>query len=118
MADTQEYTLVAFHDRFSDALIARDREVRTQPAEIKDRDGDGRWKPPLRLHRAAHDSAEPYLQEVRPGVVEPAAQADRRAVEYAMPSRDMVVGSTSSRATCWGRTSASPTMARWWFYGL
>ena len=96
MADTQEYSAVAFpRDRFSEELIAELQEFAPSQVEISDRDGDGRTEViighvyierrmiPLNL----------YLQEAFDvGTADPAAkvQIERAVVEYGNAIKDLV----------------------------
>ena len=96
MADTQEYTLVAFpRDRFSDELIAEIEKFAPSQLEISDRDGDGQMEVILK-HVYIERRMIPlniYLQEAFDmGVTEPAAQAqiERAVVEYGNAIKDMV----------------------------
>ena len=96
MADTQEYTLVAFpRDRFSDELIAEIEKFAPSQLEISDRDGDGQMEVIIK-HVYIERRMIPlniYLQEAFDmGVTEPAAQAqiERAVVEYGNAIKDMV----------------------------
>ncbi|MDB5884466.1 MAG: Isocitrate dehydrogenase kinasephosphatase [Polaromonas sp.] len=96
MADTQEYTLVAFpRDRFSDELIAEIRKFAPSQLEISDRDGDGQMEVIIQ-HVYIERRMIPlniYLQEAfDAGVAEPAGrdQIERAVVEYGNAIKDMV----------------------------
>ena len=96
MADTQEYTLVAFpRDRFSDELIAEIEKFAPSQLEISDRDGDGQMEVII-THVYNERRMIPlniYLQEAFDmGVNEPAAKAQisRAVVEYGNAIKDMV----------------------------
>ena len=96
MADTQEYTLVAFpRDRFSDELIAEIEKFAPSQLEISDRDGDGQTEVIIK-HVYIERRMIPlniYLQEAFDlGVDEPAgaAQIERAVVEYGNAIKDMV----------------------------
>jgi len=96
MADTQEYTLVAFpRSRFSDELIAEIEKFAPSQLEISDRDGDGQMEVILK-HVYIERRMIPlniYLQEAFDfGVAEPAGrdQIERAVVEYGNAIKDMV----------------------------
>ncbi|MCJ7799033.1 MAG: bifunctional isocitrate dehydrogenase kinase/phosphatase, partial [Polaromonas sp.] len=96
MADTQEYSEVAFpRDRFSDALIAEIEKFAPSQLEISDRDGDGQMEVVIK-HVYIERRMIPlniYLQEAFDmGVAEPAAQAqiERAVVEYGNAIKDLV----------------------------
>ena len=96
MADTQEYTLVAFpRDRFSDALIAEIEKFAPSQLEISDRDGDGRVEVIIQ-HVYIERRMIPlniYLQEAFDlGADQPAgaAQIERAVVEYGNAIKDLV----------------------------
>ena len=96
MADTQEYTLVAFpRERFGDELIAEIEKFAPSQLEVSDRDGDGQMEVIIR-HVYIERRMIPlnlYLQEAFDmGVAEPAARAQigRAVVEYGNAIKDMV----------------------------
>ncbi|MDD5324466.1 MAG: bifunctional isocitrate dehydrogenase kinase/phosphatase [Polaromonas sp.] len=96
MADTQEYTLVAFpRDRFDDELIAEIEEFAPSQLEISDRDGDGQLEVIIK-HVYIERRMIPlniYLQEAfDAGVDEPAAkgQIERAVIEYGNAIKDLV----------------------------
>ena len=96
MADTQEYTLVAFpRDRFSDALIDEIEKFAPSQLEISDRDGDGQTEVIIK-HLYIERRMIPlniYLQEAFDlGVDQPAgaAQIERAVVEYGNAIKDLV----------------------------
>ena len=96
MADTQEYTLVAFpRDRFSDELIAEIEKFAPSQLEISDRDGDGRLEVIIN-HVYIERRMIPlniYLQEAFDlGADQPAgaAQIERAVVEYGNAIKDLV----------------------------
>ncbi|MFZ3139546.1 bifunctional isocitrate dehydrogenase kinase/phosphatase [Polaromonas sp.] len=96
MADTQEYTLVAFpRERFSDELIAEIEKFAPSQLEISDRDGDGQMEVIIK-HVYIERRMIPlniYLQEAfDQGVTEPAAkdQIERAVVEYGNAIKDLV----------------------------
>ena len=96
MADTQEYTLVAFpRDRFSDALIAEIEKFAPSQLEISDRDGDGRVEVII-AHVYIERRMIPlniYLQEAFDlGADQPAgaAQIERAVIEYGNAIKDLV----------------------------
>jgi len=96
MADTQEYTLVAFpRDRFSDELIAEIEKFAPSQLEISDRDGDGQMEVIIK-HVYIERRMIPlniYLQEAFDlGVDEPAGQAqiERAVIEYGNALKDLV----------------------------
>ena len=96
MADTQEYTLVAFpRSRFSDELIAEIEKFAPSQLEISDRDGDGQMEVIIK-HVYIERRMIPlniYLQEAFDfGAAEPAgkAQIERAVVEYGNAIKDMV----------------------------
>lgn len=116
MADTLEYSEVAFpRDRFDDALIA-EIEVRPSQLEISDRDGDGQTEVIIK-HLYIERRMIPlniYLQEA----LIPASPTRARASRWSTASSNTAMPSrtswrpTSSLATCCGRTSASRATAR------
>ena len=96
MADTQEYSEVAFpRDRFDDALIAEIEKFAPSQLEISDRDGDGQMEVVIK-HVYIERRMIPlniYLQEAFDfGVAEPAAhyQIERAVVEYGNAIKDLV----------------------------
>ena len=96
MADTQEYSEVAFpRERFDDALIAEIEKFAPSQLEISDRDGDGRMEVIIK-HVYIERRMIPlniYLQEaLAAGVAEPAvkSQIERAVVEYGNAIRDLV----------------------------
>ncbi|MEO7160820.1 MAG: bifunctional isocitrate dehydrogenase kinase/phosphatase [Polaromonas sp.] len=96
MADTQEYSEVAFpRDRFDDELIAEIEKFAPSQLEISDRDRDGQLEVIIK-HVYIERRMIPlniYLQEAfDAGVTEPAAkgQIERAVVEYGNAIKDMV----------------------------
>ena len=96
MADTQEYSEVAFpRDRFDDELIAELEKFAPSQLEISDRDGDGQMEVIIK-HVYIERRMIPlniYLQEAFDvGVTEPAAQdqIERAVVEYGNAIKDLV----------------------------
>jgi isocitrate dehydrogenase kinase/phosphatase len=96
MADTQEYSEVAFpRDRFDDELIAEIEKFAPSQLEISDRDGDGEMEVIIK-HVYIERRMIPlniYLQEAFDfGVTEPAAkdQIERAVVEYGNAIKDLV----------------------------
>ena len=96
MADTQEYTLVAFpRERFSDELIAEIEKFAPSQLEVSDRDGDGQMEVIIK-HVYIERRMIPlniYLQEAFDfGVAEPAGrgQIERAVVEYGNAIKDLV----------------------------
>ena len=96
MADTQEYSEVAFpRDRFDDELIAEIEKFAPSQLEISDRDGDGQMEVIIK-HVYIERRMIPlniYLQEAFDfGVAEPAArdQIERAVVEYGNAIKDLV----------------------------
>ena len=96
MADTQEYSEVAFpRARFDDSLIAEIEKFAPSQLEISDRDGDGNIEVIIK-HVYIERRMIPlniYLQEAfDTGVDEPAAKAqiERAVVEYGNAIKDMV----------------------------
>jgi isocitrate dehydrogenase kinase/phosphatase len=96
MADTQEYSEVAFpRERFDDELIAEIEKFAPSQLEISDRDGDGHIEVIIK-HVYIERRMIPlniYLQEAfDTGVDEPAAKAqiERAVVEYGNAIKDMV----------------------------
>ena len=96
MADTQEYSEVAFpRDRFDDELIAEIEKFAPSQLEISDRDGDGKVEVIIK-HVYIERRMIPlniYLQEAfDAGVQEPAAkeQIERAVVEYGNAIKDLV----------------------------
>ena len=96
MADTQEYSEVAFpRERFDDELIAEIEKFAPSQLEISDRDGDGNVEVIIK-HVYIERRMIPlniYLQEAFDvGVEEPAAQAqiERAVVEYGNAIKDLV----------------------------
>ncbi|MDO8387022.1 MAG: bifunctional isocitrate dehydrogenase kinase/phosphatase, partial [Polaromonas sp.] len=96
MADTQEYSEVAFpRDRFDDSLIAEIEKFAPSQLEISDRDGDGQQEVIIK-HVYIERRMIPlniYLQEAfDAGVDEPFArgQIERAVVEYGNAIKDMV----------------------------
>lgn len=96
MADTLEYSLVAFpRDRFEDALIAEIEHFAPSLLEISDRDGDGRSEViirhlyierrmiPLNLHLQEALEAAPHDAQAQ-------AQLTRSVVEYGNAIKDLV----------------------------
>lgn len=96
MADTQEYSEVAFpRERFDDELIAEIEKFAPSQLEISDRDGDGATEVIIK-HVYIERRMIPlniYLQEAfDAGVKEPAAQdqIERAVVEYGNAIKDLV----------------------------
>ena len=96
MADTQEYSEVAFpRERFDDELIAEIEKFADSQLEISDRDGDGQVEVIIK-HVYIERRMIPlniYLQEAFDvGVEEPAAkqQISRAVVEYGNAIKDLV----------------------------
>ena len=96
MADTQEYSNVAFpRARFADDLIAEIEKFAPSQLEISDRDGDGQMEVIIK-HVYIERRMIPlnlYLQEAfDAGVDEPAAQQQiaRAVVEYGNAIKDLV----------------------------
>lgn len=96
MADTQEYSEVAFpRARFDDELIAELQKFAPSQLEISDRDGDGNTEVIIK-HVYIERRMIPlniYLQEaLDAGVAEPAAkdQIERAVVEYGNAIKDLV----------------------------
>lgn len=96
MADTQEYSEVAFpRERFDDELIAEIEKFAPSQLEISDRDGDGQLEVIIK-HVYIERRMIPlniYLQEAFDvGVQEPAASAqiERAVVEYGNAIKDLV----------------------------
>ena len=96
MADTQEYSEVAFpRARFDDELIAEIEKFAPSQLEVSDRDGDGNVEVIIK-HVYIERRMIPlniYLQEAFDvGVEEPAAQAqiERAVVEYGNAIKDLV----------------------------
>jgi isocitrate dehydrogenase kinase/phosphatase len=117
MADTQEYSEVAFpRERFSDELIAEIEKFAPSQLEISDRDGDGQTEVIIK-HVYIERRMIPlniYLQEAfDAGMHEPApgTRSSAPSSNTATPSRTWWPP-TSSPATCCGRTSASRATAR------
>ena len=96
MADTLEYSLVAFpRERFDDALIAEIEKFAPSQLEISDRDGDGRTEVII-SHLYIERRMIPlnlYLQEALeagPGDARAQAQLARSVVEYGNAIKDLV----------------------------
>lgn len=96
MADTQEYSEVAFpRERFDDALIAEIEKFAPSQLEISDRDGDGQMEVIIK-HVYIERRMIPlniYLQEAfDAGLDQPAAQAQiaRAVIEYGNAIKDLV----------------------------
>jgi isocitrate dehydrogenase kinase/phosphatase len=96
MADTQEYSEVAFpRERFSDELIAEIEKFAPSQLEISDRDGDGQTEVIIK-HVYIERRMIPlniYLQEAfDAGMHEPGArdQIERAVVEYGNAIKDLV----------------------------
>ena len=96
MADTQEYSAVAFpRERFDDELIAEIEKFAPSQLEISDRDGDGQTEVIIK-HVYIERRMIPlniYLQEAfDTGVEEPFAksQIERAVVEYGNAIKDLV----------------------------
>ena len=96
MADTQEYSEVAFpRARFDDELIAEIEKFAPSQLEISDRDGDGQMEVIIK-HVYIERRMIPlniYLQEAfDAGVTEPVAkdQIERAVVEYGNAIKDLV----------------------------
>ncbi|MDB5742371.1 MAG: Isocitrate dehydrogenase kinasephosphatase [Polaromonas sp.] len=96
MADTQEYSEVAFpRDRFDDELIAEIEKFAPSQLEISDRDGDGQMEVVIK-HVYIERRMIPlniYLQEAFDlGVAEPFAQGqiERSVLEYGNAIKDLV----------------------------
>ena len=96
MADTQEYSEVAFpRERFDDELIAEIEKFAPSQLEVSDRDGDGHMEVIIK-HVYIERRMIPlniYLQEAFDvGVEEPTAkeQIERAVVEYGNAIKDLV----------------------------
>ena len=96
MADTLEYSLVAFpRDRFSDELIEEIRRHAPSQLEISDRDGDGQQEVII-SHLYIERRMIPlnlYLQEaLETGLADPRArqQMERSVIEYGNAIKDLV----------------------------
>ncbi len=96
MADTQEYSEVAFpRERFDDELIAEIEKFAPSQLEVSDRDGDGKVEVIIK-HVYIERRMIPlniYLQEAfDAGVEEPVAkeQIERAVVEYGNAIKDLV----------------------------
>ena len=96
MADTLEYSLVAFpRDRFSDELIEEIRRHAPSQLEISDRDGDGQTEVIIK-HLYIERRMVPlniYLQEaLETGLADPRArqQMERSVIEYGNAIKDLV----------------------------
>lgn len=96
MADTMEYSLVAFpRERFSDALLAELLAHASEQIEVSDRDGDGRQEVIIR-HLYIERRLVPlnlYLQECfDAGLEQPRARAnmERCVIEYGNAIKDLV----------------------------
>jgi isocitrate dehydrogenase kinase/phosphatase len=96
MADTLEYSLVAFpRERFDDALIAEIEQFAPSQLEISDRDGDGQQEVII-AHLYIERRMIPlnlYLQEAfDAGAGDPRAreQLQRSVIEYGNAIKDMV----------------------------
>jgi isocitrate dehydrogenase kinase/phosphatase len=96
MADTQEYSEVAFpRDRFDDSLIAEIEKFAPSQLEISDRDGDGHTEVIIK-HVYIERRMIPlniYLQEAFDAGAEDAfgkSQIERAVVEYGNAIKDMV----------------------------
>ncbi len=96
MADTLEYSLVAFpRSRFSDELIAEIQKYAPSQIEISDRDGDGQTEVIIR-HLYIERRMVPlnlYLQEAfDAGLQDPAAyqQMERSVIDYGNAIKDLV----------------------------
>ena len=96
MADTLEYSLVAFpRDRFDAALVAEIEKFAPSQLEISDRDGDGRTEVII-SHLYIERRMIPlnlYLQEALeagPGDARAQAQLARSIVEYGNAIKDLV----------------------------
>ena len=95
MADTMEYSLVAFpRERFDDALIAELRQHADGQLEISDRDGDGQVEVII-SHLYIERRLIPlniFLQECLPEADDPARRAalERAVVEYGNAIKDLV----------------------------
>ena len=96
MADTLEYSLVAFpRDRFSDELIEEIRRHAPSQLEISDRDGDGQQEVII-SHQNIERRMIPlnlYLQEaLETGLADPRArqQMERSVIEYGNAIKDLV----------------------------
>jgi len=96
MADTMEYSLVAFpRERFSDALLAELLAHAPEQIEVSDRDGDGQQEVIIR-HLYIERRLVPlnlYLQECfDAGLEQPRARAnmERCVIEYGNAIKDLV----------------------------
>ncbi|MBB2778143.1 UNVERIFIED_ORG: isocitrate dehydrogenase kinase/phosphatase [Comamonas terrigena] len=96
MADTMEYSLVAFpRERFSDALLAELLAYAPEQIEVSDRDGDGQQEVIIR-HLYIERRLVPlnlYLQECfDAGLEQPRARAnmERCVIEYGNAIKDLV----------------------------
>ncbi|WP_368924157.1 bifunctional isocitrate dehydrogenase kinase/phosphatase [Comamonas aquatica] len=96
MADTMEYSLVAFpRERFSDALVAELLAHAPEQIEVSDRDGDGQQEVIIR-HLYIERRLVPlnlYLQECfDAGLEQPRARAnmERCVIEYGNAIKDLV----------------------------
>ena len=96
MADTLEYSLVAFpRDRFEDALIAEIQKFAPSQLEISDRDGDGRQEVII-SHLYIERRMIPlnmYLQEsfdAGPNDARARQQMERSVIDYGNAIKDLV----------------------------
>lgn len=96
MADTLEYSLVAFpRSRFADELIAEIQKYAPSQIEVSDRDGDGQTEVIIR-HLYIERRMVPlnlYLQEAfDAGLQDPAAyqQMERSVIDYGNAIKDLV----------------------------
>ncbi|NMM80331.1 bifunctional isocitrate dehydrogenase kinase/phosphatase [Acidovorax sp. SRB_14] len=96
MADTLEYSLVAFpRDRFEDALIAEIQQFAPSQLEISDRDGDGRQEVII-SHLYIERRMVPlnmYLQEsfdAGPNDARARQQMERSVIDYGNAIKDLV----------------------------
>ncbi|NMM86863.1 bifunctional isocitrate dehydrogenase kinase/phosphatase [Rhodococcus sp. SRB_17] len=96
MADTLEYSLVAFpRDRFEDALIAEIQQFAPSQLEISDRDGDGRQEVII-SHLYIERRMVPlnmYLQEsfdAGPNDERARQQMERSVIDYGNAIKDLV----------------------------
>jgi len=104
MADTSEYSLVAFpRDRFDDELIAEIEKFAPSQLEISDRDGDGRSEViikhlyierrmiPLNIYlQEAFDAGAADLANTSEDALRARAQLERAVIEYGNAIKDLV----------------------------
>lgn len=104
MADTLEYSLVAFpRERFDDELIEEIRKFAPSQLEISDRDGDGRTEviiqhlyierrmTPLNIYlQEAFDAGAADAARSDEGAVRARAQLERAVIDYGNAIKDLV----------------------------